>query len=128
MQKSPLNFGWLELCLDCSHLEDTVKFYEKLGFVQIKGRVEYGTVGLVRDKVRITLFGENYLQNEFGKPFLLNFRGGDINQIFEFVHHLRLPAPKTLEDWEDGSLAFRIKDPDDHVIYFDTHPSERKKT
>ena len=68
--------GFFELCFDVSDINASIEFYKKLGFTLLKGASEYGTACMTNGDIRLTLFAENTIIQEFGVHFLLNFRGG----------------------------------------------------
>jgi len=117
--------GNFELCFDVKNIEESIEFYEKIGFQLIKGASEYGTACMSNGDVRLTLFAENTIKQEFGVEFLLNFRGGDVRKNHKDLNAKGIEFEQEPKIWTDGvSIDAKFRDPDGNLIYLDTHPSE----
>jgi hypothetical protein len=125
--ESNLRLGKFELCFDVPDINNTVEFYKKLGFYKTKGAIEYGTISLSNGHIQFTFFEENYIKNEFGVNFLLNFRGGDVEKIYENLKGKNISFEMPPRSWEDGSIDAKLRDPAGNLIYFDTTPQEREE-
>lgn len=119
--------GKFELCFDVPDLELAVNFYKKLGFSPMKGAIEYGTISLSNGDIQFTMFAENYIKNEFGVTHLFNFRGGDMNKIYEFLKLKSITFEMNPRSWEDGTVDAKLRGPAGNLIYFDTTPAEREE-
>ena len=116
-----LNLGRFEYCLNVRDLQHSMNFYEKLGFKQAGGNPEEGWVVLEHNNLRLALYQGHIAGN------LMNFRGGDVNEIARALkdRDLRMKMDAILES--DGSMGATIEDPDGNLIYFNTHPDEVKR-
>ncbi len=113
-----LDAGWLEVCLNVGNLKLSVDFYEKLGFGHVGGEVEEGWAVMENDSCRISLY-QGHLEGN-----VLNFRGGDVQQIGDTLKARGLALKSDVESEPDGSLGCTLEDPDGNLIYFNTHPDE----
>ena len=113
-----LDTGWLEVCLSVRNLPASIEFYEKLGFVNAGGELEEGWAVMENDSCRISLY-QGHLEGN-----VLNFRGGNIQQIGDTLKARGLALKSEVESEPDGSLGCTIEDPDGNIIYFNTHPDE----
>jgi predicted lactoylglutathione lyase len=115
-----LNLGRFEYCLNVRDLQRSMKFYVKLGFKQIGGNPEEGWVVLKHNNLRLALYQEHIAGN------LMNFRGGDVNEIARTLKNKDLKMKMDAIQESDGSMGATIEDPDGNLIYFNTHPDEVK--
>ena len=120
------NLGWFELCYDVLSCKLAFGYYQKLGFEIVGGSIDQGNIVISDGSVRISLFEQNTIKTEFGVPFLINYRGGDVNKIYEDLVKKGVKFTQNAKLWRDGvSIDAKTLDPDGNMIYFDTHPSER---
>jgi predicted enzyme related to lactoylglutathione lyase len=127
-EEKNIQLGKFEICFDVPDIESAVKFYEKLGFKPTKGAIEYGTISVSNGDIQFTFFAENYIKKEFGVCHLFNFRGGDVEEIYETLKEKNLDFEMTPRRWKDGSIDAKLKDPSGNLIYFDTTPEERENS
>jgi GNAT superfamily N-acetyltransferase len=57
-------------------------------------------------------------------PFCLNFRGANIGQLALALDAMGVPLESEPTIRPDGSGSIQLRDPDDHLIFLDTSPSE----
>ncbi len=148
----PIQLGWFTLCLKAAHYEETLGFYQKLGFSVVGGKAEHGYAVLANGSTEITVM--KFLQKN-----LINFRGANIDTLsreleargFEVYHQggtdptsqeaQKVKGPRRYDpkNWpaefhtgEDGKSLpvddagdFLIDDPDGNSLYFDSVPLER---
>lgn len=116
--KPNLLLGRTDLCLDVSNIETSLKFYKNLGLEEKGGNIEEQWVILTQSNLRLALFEAN-------KPSTtINFRGGNVRNIFASLESKGIKFEKLPEDEEDGSVGATLRDPDDNLIYFNTSPEE----
>ncbi len=113
-----LDSGWLEVCLNVQNIELSIEFYEKLGFVHVGGEIEDGWAVMENDACRFSLY-QGHLEGN-----VLNFRGGDVQQIGDTLKARGLTLKTEVESEPDGSMGCTLEDPDGNLIYFNTHPDE----
>lgn len=113
-----LDTGWLEVCLDVKNLGLSIEFYEKLGFVHVGGDLEEGWAVMENDACRFSLY-QGHLEGN-----VLNFRGGNVQEIGEALKARGVALKTEVESEPDGSLGCTLVDPDGNLIYFNTHPDE----
>ena len=58
---------------------------------------------------------------------LINFRGGDIEAIYENASKRGVKFTKPAHIEHDGSRSAETVDPDGNVIYFNTYKDERER-
>lgn len=116
-----MDLGWMDVCLRVRDFPTSQRFYEALGFQMVEGEPDSGWEVFVRGQARIGLFVEEFMDDD---SFTLNFRGGCIPEILAQLgnHQIQPIAPPVLIDERAGSL--RVRDPDGHLIFFDTAPGE----
>lgn len=130
--KMPL--GFFSVCLRATRLEETVSFYQELGFTP---------VGEDAPGLRISLaFGSQSLTfMSFLQDNLINFRGAHIHRLKECMKEIGIPVTlfeefkseeRLMLDEEGNPLpnnecgSFSIEDPDGHELFFNTHREERE--
>lgn len=121
-----MNIGNGSLSLNVANLEESIIFYENLGFKQSGGNTEQRYIILQNDTITIGLF-EGMLENN-----MLTFNpkwdrdcqkvdGQDVREIHEMlVSNGHEPDELGIESSE-GPNYFMVKDPDGNVILFDQH-------
>ena len=117
-EETAFDIGWLEVCLDVKDLKKSIEFYRKLGFWLSFGALEEGWVVMESDQVVIALYQGHIRKN------LLNFRGGDIQNIADTLRERGIALKSDVEMEPDGSLGCTVEDPDGNIIFFNTHPDE----
>ena len=58
------------------------------------------------------------------KETMLNFRGGDVFAIAEYLKAEGLEMEMDAKVESDSSAGATMRDPDGNMIYFNTHPDE----
>lgn len=121
-KQKPPDIGWLEVCLNVKDIKASREFYQTLGFEIVGGNEEEKWLVMELNGSRISLFQGHIDEN------LLNFRGGD---IFEIAEYLKAKGKKLVKDAftaDDGGSAAEALDPDGNVVYFNTFPGETRAT
>jgi len=115
---SEIQLGRFEYCLKVKDIGKSLEFYKKLGFSQTGGNLDQNWVVIKHGNCTLGLF-QGYIDVN-----LLNFRGGDVYSIAEYLKSQGLELVKDAFTGDDGSAAAEINDPDDNCIYFNTYPDE----
>ena len=108
------------MCLNVKNLADSISFYHNLGFQVIDDQRQDNWAVLKHNDLILSLY-EGHIEHN-----LLNFRGGDINDLAEKAIQNGLSFSKPPSREEDGSWSAESQDPDGNIIYFNTFPSERE--
>lgn len=109
------------LCLDVRDIHASIDFYRKLDFTVTDDHTDDGWAMLQHRGFVLCLFQGHIDRN------LMNFRGGDIEEIAAVLKERGIELSKGPEVEKDGSWSAEVKDPDGNVIYFNTFPAEREK-
>ena len=115
-----IDLGDFTLCLKVENLAESIRFYQKLGFQVIDDQSQDKWAVLQHNNLILSLYQGHIERN------LLNFRGGDINDIAEKAVLNGIAFSQSPVREEDGSWSAEAKDPDGNTIYFNTFPSERE--
>jgi|ADurb_Total_1013_FD_contig_101_122265_length_953_multi_2_in_0_out_0_2 catechol 2,3-dioxygenase-like lactoylglutathione lyase family enzyme len=113
-----MNIGHASLCLNVQDIQQTFDFYTKLGFSVHEKHLEQGWVILYHRHFYLGLFQGHITEN------MINFRGGHIASLKEWMDKVGITIEKVESIHENGSGSFFIRDPDGNSIYFDTTPEE----
>ncbi|MBN2379375.1 VOC family protein [candidate division WOR-3 bacterium] len=113
-----MKLGRFEYCLNVKDVHESLAFYKKLGFEEVGGSIEENWVIIKHGNCTLGLYQGHIEVN------LLNFRGGDIYEIAEYLKSQGLELVKDAFTEKDGSAAAEILDPDGNCIYFNTFPGE----
>jgi predicted lactoylglutathione lyase len=108
-------------CLDVRDLEESIAFYQKLGFELVIDRRDQNWAVIQNGRTAFALYQGHIVRN------LLNFGGGDVEAIQKEAEArgLKFVAPAVLES--EGSWSAEIVDPDANHIFFNTFPEEREE-
>ena len=118
-----LDLGWCDLCLRVQDVVQSRKFYESLGFRKVEGKDEEGWAVMAHDTIRLGLYQPKHM----GEAILtLNFRGSHVGKVVEELTALGHQFEANPKINEDGSGSAFLKDPDGHMLFFDTFPGETK--
>lgn len=114
-----MDLGEFYPCLNVQNLEQSIRFYQKLGFRMVSDHRDENWAMLQHNNMALCLFQGHIKEN------LINFRGGDIHAIAEeaLAQGLEFTQPATEE--ADGSWSAEMRDPDGNSIFFNTFPDER---
>jgi catechol 2,3-dioxygenase-like lactoylglutathione lyase family enzyme len=114
-----MHLGKLDICLRIEDVETSMRFYQGLGFEVVEGNASDGWAVLTNDQVRIGLFQPQFMSTEFS----LNFRGANISKLIQELQcqGYSLEGVKTKID---GTGSAILRDPDGHMIFFDTNTQE----
>jgi catechol 2,3-dioxygenase-like lactoylglutathione lyase family enzyme len=113
--------GRFTYCLDIANIELSLDFYQRLGLKVVSDNAADGWAILrPEDPVRasIGLFQGHIDGN------LLNFRGGDVFALGHAFKRQGIVPFHGPEIEDDGSAGLWLRDPDGHVMYFNTAPGE----
>lgn len=116
-----MDLGEYYPCLNVQNLEQSILFYQKLGFQIIADHRDENWAVLQHNNMALCLFQGHIKEN------LINFRGGDIEEIVEEATANGLEFTKPAMAESDGSWSAEIRDPDGNCIYFNTYPDEREE-
>ena len=108
-------------CLNVKDIHQSIAFYEKLDFKVIDDHRSENWAILQHNNMVLCLFQGHIERN------LINFRGGDIEEIYREATERGIEFSKPAQAEPDGSWSAEIIDPDGNVIYFNTYESERKE-
>ena len=113
-----IKLGRFEFCLTVKDIKESLGFYKKLGFKSKDGNLDEGWQIIEHGNCILGLYQGHIKVN------LLNFRGGDVFAIAEYLKSQGLELAKDAFTEEDGSAAAEIRDPDGNCVYFNTFPGE----
>lgn len=113
-----MNIGHASLCLNVQDIHAAFEFYTHLGFLVHEEHLHQGWAILVHRQFYLGLFQGHISEN------MMNFRGGHIAHLKEWLESEAIPIEKIELVNADGSGSFFIRDPDGNSIYFDTTPEE----
>ena len=99
-------------------IKKSTEFYTGLGLQHVGGKQEEGWVILSYVNLRLALF-----QGDI-PAWTINFRGGDVDKIYNILKERNFHFEKEANLEEDGSKGATIRDPDGNLIYFNTASSE----
>ena len=116
-----MDLGEFYPCLNVQDLAQSINFYLKLGFEITSDHREDKWAVLQHNNMALCLYQGHIDQN------LINFRGGDIQEITTEITSQGLTFSKSAAQEPDGSWSAEIIDPDGNVIYFNTFPEERDR-
>lgn len=120
-----MDLGWLDVCLKVESAARSRAFYEKLGFQRVEGQDDQGWAVVVLGEYRLGLYETQHMCSE---PFSLNFRGGDVLENSAKFMDLGLEFDTVPKPSKAGGASASLRDPDGHLIFFDTAPGETKKS
>ncbi len=124
--KTPTDLGNFSISLTVKDIEASKAFYEKLGFVQVRGDSAKGWVILNNGDTKIGLFQGMFERNTItfnprwdqdGKPAA---RGQDIRIIQKRLRAAGIDAGADIKTTR-GPASFETTDPDGNPILFDQH-------
>lgn len=116
-----MNLGEHHLCLCVADIAASIAFYEKLDFEILDDHRDDKWIVLSHGTFVLALFEGHIDRN------LMNFRGGDVEQIGAELKSRGVELTKDPHLEPDGSWSAEVRDPDGNVIYFNTWPSEREE-
>lgn len=132
-ENKPMDLGNFSVSLAVKDIKASKAFYEKLGFVEVGGKLEQNWVVLQSGNARIGLF-----QGMFDKN-MMTFNPGwtkDKEVLTEFIDVRELqrtfkargiaPSPAADES-TTGPAFFMIKDPDGNSLLFDQHVASPRR-
>ncbi len=113
-----MEFGNFDLCLNVKSLEASTEFYKKLDFENTRFDAESGFSIMKRKDVTLALYDDSIEET------MLNFRGGNIEQIVKELENRGLKTEGGAVKESDGSMSATLRDPDGNLIYYNTAPGE----
>ncbi|MCY3415090.1 MAG: hypothetical protein INQ03_25790 [Candidatus Heimdallarchaeota archaeon] len=114
-----------ELCITINDMNESVDYYEKLGFSIYTGGRDKGWCTMTDGIIYLALFPDNFLEKEFGTPVLFNYRGGNVKSITESLAKKGIDFYKNTAK-DDGTGDALFKDINDYVFYIDTADFEER--
>jgi catechol 2,3-dioxygenase-like lactoylglutathione lyase family enzyme len=108
------DIGQLDVCLAVADVVASMEFYRDLGFSQVGGEIGEGWTIMAHGAARLGLY-----EGHIGE-MMLNFRGGDVFAIAESLEALGYALESAAVREPDGTDGATIRDPDGHLIYFNT--------
>ena len=114
-----IQLGRVDICLDVKDVRKSFEFYSKMGFKQVEGNLEEGWAVLVHNNLRLGLY-EGHIEE-----MMINFRGGDVFSITKALKEKGFTFEKDVRKEENGGAGATLRDPDGHLIYFNTYPHEK---
>jgi predicted lactoylglutathione lyase len=121
MESTELDLGSYYPCLNVENLTESMEFYMKLGFRIREDHRDENWAVLRHNNMVLCLYQGHIDTN------LINFRGGDIESIYEKVSKRGVKFTKPAHIEHDGSWSAETIDPDGNVIYFNTYTHERER-
>ena len=116
-----LDLGSYYPCLNVKDLKESMDYYGKLNFRVIEDHTEDNWAVLRHNNMVLCLFQGHIDVN------LINFRGGDIEEIYKEATKRGVTFTKPAHIEHDGSWSAETVDPDENVIYFNTYSDERER-
>lgn len=130
IKPEPMLLGNLTYCLNTKDIRATVAFYRKLGWhlsgdflaqnwgvMTLEEKPQWGQT--LHNGMHLSLFQDMLPAN------MLNWRGGDVYAIATALEARGIEFDKPPYSDPDGSDALPLRDPDGHLLYFNTYPAER---
>ncbi|MEM7412185.1 MAG: VOC family protein [Myxococcota bacterium] len=108
-------------CLNVRDLEASIEFYLKLDFEIVADHRKEGWAVLQHNRTALSLYQGHIERN------LINFRGGNIEEIAQELEARGLALIKPAQVHPDGSWFAEVADPDGNRIFFNTSPDEREQ-
>ncbi len=121
-----MNIGNGSISLKVDNLENSIEFYQALGFKQSGGNIDYRYIVMQNDTMTIGLY-EGMLEANmltFNPKWDRNcngVEGDDVRGIHQHLEQLGYKPEQLGNDSESGPNHFMIKDPDGNVILIDQH-------
>lgn len=116
-----IDLGEYHHCLNVQDLEQSLAFYQKLGFAIIEDHRDEQWTVLKHNNMVLALYQGHIERN------LINFRGGDIDTIAHELAAQELDFSMPAAEHPDGSWSAEVVDPDGNRIFFNTYPDEREQ-
>ena len=114
-----------EICISVDNLQESIDFYNKLGFQIYTGGPNKGWCTITDGIIYLALFPDKFIEKEFGIPVLFNYRGGNIKRITENLKTQGISFSKeNIKENGTGNAIFT--DINGRVFYFDTSIDEER--
>jgi hypothetical protein len=94
-----------------------------LGFRKVEGEEDAGWAVVTNGDLRLGLFEAQHMGEN---QVCLNFRGGDVFTIAQTLAENGYSFASGPNGSADGGASASLRDPDGHLIFFDTAPGEKK--
>jgi predicted lactoylglutathione lyase len=125
MNEMPKLGHHFELCFSVDDLKKSVEYYQKLGFRIYTGGIDKEWCTITDGNMYFGLFPANFIETEFGKKFVLNYRGGNIKVLTEKLEEEGIEFYKKHVN-DDGTGSALFKDINGNVIFLDTAADEER--
>jgi len=125
MREIPQLGHHFELCFSVDDLGETIDYYAKLGFKVYSGGRDKGWCTITDGLIHLGLFPDKFIEQEFNVPFLLNYRGGNMDKIVNLLKQQKIPREKE-KLLGKGTGDAIIIDPNGVKLYFDTADFEER--
>jgi catechol 2,3-dioxygenase-like lactoylglutathione lyase family enzyme len=131
-EKQAMELGNFSVSLTVKDIKASKAFYEKLGFVEVGGKLEQNWIVLQNGAARIGLF-----QGMFDKN-ILTFNPGwtkdketlpdflDVRDLQRILKSRGVALTTQADETTSGPAHFTVADPDGNMILFDQHVSRAK--
>lgn len=121
-----MNIGNGSISLKVENLEQSIKFYQLLGFKQSGGNIEYRYIVMQNDTMTIGLYEgmleENMLTfNPKWNRDCEEIKGDDVREIHASLKDNGYDVGELGTEESSGPNHFMTKDPDGNVILIDQH-------
>jgi hypothetical protein len=113
------DLGRVDLCLNVKDIHRSHEFYRTIGMRKVGGNVKQKWLILAHGEFRLGLY-QGYIGGT-----VINFRGGHVGNIVRGLEARGLKPYGVRGLRPSGRGSASVKDPDGHVIFFDTSPQER---
>ena len=123
MRSTPKLGHHFEICFSVDDLDESVKYYQEMGFKIYTGGPDKGWCTVTDGIVYLALFPDNFIEKEFGIPVLFNYRGGNTGKIVDYLKEKGMKFTKE-NVREDGTGDAIMKDINGRIFYFDTSLEE----
>ncbi len=110
----------MDICLRVQNASTSRAYYEGLGFVLDEGDGTEGWAVVVKGNARIGLFEPQYQSDAVS----LNFRGANIRDVSATLTAQGYCFENGPKFSADGAGSASLRDPDGHLIFLDTSPTE----
>lgn len=132
-EKKTMELGNFSVSLAVKDIKASKAFYEKLGFVEVAGKLEQNWIVLQNGNARIGLFQGMFENNIMtfnpgwskDKETLPNFQ--DVRELQRTLKARGVTLAIEADEKTEGPAYFQLKDPDGNTILVDQHVPSPKR-